>query len=51
LEVGCGKGYLVYEIKKIPPSIKISGFDVSRYIKKAKKDVKNNIKLILIYRN
>ena len=28
LDVGCGKGYLLYEIK-ILPNIRISGFDIS----------------------
>ena len=41
LDVGCGKGILLYEIKKILPNIKISGFDVSSYgIKNSKKEIK-----------
>ena len=31
LDVGCGKGYLLYEIKKINPKINIIGFDISKY--------------------
>ena len=31
LDVGCGKGYLLYEIKKILPKITIIGFDFSNY--------------------
>ena len=31
LDVGCGKGYLLYEIQKILPAIKIFGFDLSGY--------------------
>lgn len=31
LDLGCGKGFLLYEIKKILPKIKIIGYDVSRY--------------------
>jgi len=31
LDVGCGKGYLLYEIKKILPNINIYGFDISSY--------------------
>jgi sporadic carbohydrate cluster protein (TIGR04323 family) len=31
LDIGCGKGFLLYEIKKIIPGIKIRGFDISRY--------------------
>ena len=41
LDIGCGKGYLLYEIKKILPGIKIVGFDVSSYaIKNSKKEIK-----------
>ena len=44
LDVGCGKGYLLYEIKKILPKISIKGFDISNYaIKKSKKEIKNNL--------
>ena len=31
LDVGCGKGFLLYEIKKILPKIEIKGIDFSRY--------------------
>ena len=31
LDVGCGKGFLLYEIKLLIPDIKIYGFDISRY--------------------
>ena len=31
LDIGCGKGYLMYEIKKILPKITIRGFDISKY--------------------
>jgi SAM-dependent methyltransferase len=31
LDVGCGKGYLIYEIKKILPKIQIVGLDISKY--------------------
>ena len=41
LDVGCGKGYLLYEIKKILPKINIYGFDISSYaIKNSKKEWK-----------
>jgi len=44
LDVGCGKGYLLYEIKKIIPNAKIIGIDSSYYaIKNAKKEIKENI--------
>ena len=31
LDVGCGKAFLLYEIKNILPNIEISGFDISRH--------------------
>jgi len=31
LDVGCGKGFLLYEIQRAVPGIKIFGFDVSSY--------------------
>ncbi len=31
LEVGCGKGYLLYEIKNILTNIEVRGFDISKY--------------------
>ena len=41
LDVGCGKGFLLYEIKKILPKITVRGFDISKYaIKNSKKEVK-----------
>ena len=44
LDVGCGKAYLLYEIKLLLPKIKIYGFDISSYaIKKSKKIVRKNL--------
>jgi ubiquinone/menaquinone biosynthesis C-methylase UbiE len=41
LDVGCGKGFLLYEIKKILPKIKITGIDISTYgIKNSKKEIR-----------
>tara|TARA_B100000989_G_C19471690_1_gene440996 strand:- start:127 stop:792 length:666 start_codon:yes stop_codon:yes gene_type:complete len=31
LDVGCGKGYLLYELKLLLPNLKISGFDISKH--------------------
>ena len=31
LDIGCGKGFLLYEIKKILPKIEIKGIDFSEY--------------------
>ncbi len=45
LDIGCGKGYLLYEIKKILPKINIHGFDKSSYaIKRSKPEVKKFLK-------
>ena len=41
LDIGCGKGYFLYEIKKIIPKIQVFGFDISKYgISKSKKEIK-----------
>ena len=41
LDVGCGKGFLLYEIKCILPGIKVAGIDLSSYgIKNSKKEIK-----------
>ena len=41
LDIGCGKGFLLYEIKKILPYINVSGCDFSNYaIKTQKRDKK-----------
>ena len=42
LDVGCGKGFMLYEFKKYLPYIKIKGIDISEYaIKNSKEEVKN----------
>ena len=44
LDIGCGKGFLLADIKKILPDISVTGYDISKYAKnKAHKDVKKNI--------
>jgi len=44
LDVGCGKAYLLHEIKLLLPEIKIYGFDISRYaILKSKDTVRKNL--------
>ena len=41
LDVGAGKGYLLYEIKKILPDIVVKGYDISDYaIQNSKKEIK-----------
>ena len=43
LDVGCGKGFLIYEIKKVLPGIEIYGLDISKvcYSENQKKKSKN----------
>lgn len=44
LDVGCGKGFLLYEFKKLLPAAKITGFDISQYaIDNAKEEIKPNL--------
>ena len=46
LDVGCGKGFLIYEIKRLLPEIKVYGLDISKYaVYKSKKEIKKNIRL------
>ena len=41
LDVGCGKAFLLYEIKKILPNIKIVGIDISKHaLKNAPDEIK-----------
>jgi ubiquinone/menaquinone biosynthesis C-methylase UbiE len=40
LDVGCGKGFLLYEFKKLLPEATVRGFDISEYaIKNAKEEI------------
>ena len=44
IDIGCGKAYLLYEIKKILPNIKLIGLDISSYaIKNSHKTIKNRL--------
>jgi protein-L-isoaspartate(D-aspartate) O-methyltransferase len=41
LDIGCGKGFLLYEIKLIVPELEIRGLDLSKYsLEHAKEEVK-----------
>ena len=45
LDVGCGKGFLLYEFTQVVPGIKVSGIDISKYgIEHAKEEVKPFLK-------
>jgi len=44
LDVGCGKAFLLYEIKKLLPNCRIEGFDISNYaIEHAKEEIKGDL--------
>jgi len=44
LDVGCGKGFLLYEFKKLLPDCEIRGIDISSYaIENAKEEVKKDL--------
>ena len=44
LDIGCGKGHLLYELKILLPGLKIKGFDISNYgISNAKEEIKKYI--------
>ncbi len=46
LDLGCGKGFLLFEIKKILPNIRIVGIDISKYgIKNSPKTIKKYLKV------
>tara|TARA_Y100000294_G_scaffold148454_1_gene144840 strand:+ start:130 stop:795 length:666 start_codon:yes stop_codon:yes gene_type:complete len=44
LDVGCGKAFLLYEMKLLLPDLKISGFDISKHgLAQAKKEIKKDL--------
>ncbi|MFA6196752.1 MAG: class I SAM-dependent methyltransferase [Sulfurimonas sp.] len=44
LDVGCGKAFLLYEMKQLLPRITIAGFDISSYaIQNAKDEIKDKL--------
>ena len=46
LDIGCGKGYLLYEFIKLIPEIKIFGLDISEYaLNNCKDEISNSLKL------
>lgn len=46
LDVGCGKGFMLHDLKKTVKGIKIAGIDISRYaIKNSKSSVKKFLKV------
>jgi len=46
LDVGCGKGFLLYEFTQAVPGVKVAGIDISEYgIEHAKEEVKPFLKV------
>jgi len=44
LDVGCGKAYLLFEIKKLLPEIELVGFDISRHgLADAKEEIRDSL--------
>jgi len=42
LDVGCGKGFLLYDFTQVVPGIQVTGIDISRYaIEHAKEEIKD----------
>jgi len=46
LDVGCGKGYLLYEIQKLNENIEVQGIDISNYaIENSKEEIKSILRV------
>ena len=46
LDIGCGKGFLLYDILKLQPEIEVYGIDISQYaINNSKTEIKDNLTL------
>ena len=44
LDVGCGKAYLLFEIKKLLPEIELVGFDISKHgLADAKEEIRDSL--------
>ena len=44
LDVGCGKGFLLYELKLLLPNLKVSGFDISKHgVSNAKEIIRKDL--------
>ena len=44
LDIGCGKGFLLFEMIKLIPDLKIYGLDISKYaIKNSKKEISDKL--------
>lgn len=46
LDVGCGKGFLLYELSQVVPGLTVEGIDISEYaIQNAKPEIKENLRV------
>jgi len=46
LDIGCGKGYLLYDFTLVVPGVEVHGIDISRYaIGNAKEEVKERLRV------
>lgn len=44
LDIGCGKGFLLYELTQVVPGIEVTGIDISEYaIEHAKEEIKDRL--------
>ena len=44
IDIGCGKGFLLYEMILLQPKLLVSGFDISRYaLTHAKKEIRDKL--------
>ncbi|MCP4220897.1 MAG: class I SAM-dependent methyltransferase [bacterium] len=44
LDVGCGKGFLLYEFTRLLPNCEVKGFDISSYaLENAKEEIRENL--------
>lgn len=46
LDVGCGKGFLLYDMTKVVPGVEVYGIDVSEYaIANSKEEIRNRLRI------
>ena len=44
LDVGCGKGFMIYDIQRLIPGIKVKGIDISEYaIENCIEEMRSNV--------
>ncbi|HOW87249.1 MAG TPA: class I SAM-dependent methyltransferase [Candidatus Omnitrophota bacterium] len=46
LDVGCGKGFLLYDLTKVVPGVQVTGLDISKYaVENAKEEVRSRLQV------